>query len=140
MAMTRRLRSKGTPLFNHLTTGRFMKQITQDTLKLLDTLERKRRLGEYAVVWQDNKPVIIGEMIEDNDVRILNISTKSKIFIEIKRNFENILKNPVSVMDEWKYKSTFRQVDISHMYRKAQFVQLDWIDSFVLSFIFYLYH
>jgi len=52
-----------------------MKEITQDTQKILDTLkkvatdtlERKRRLGEYAVVWKDNKPVIIGEMLEDSD-------------------------------------------------------------------------
>lgn len=56
-----------------------MKELTQDTQKMLDvlkkvatvTLERKRRLGEYAVVWQDNKPVIIGELLEnsDNDFR-----------------------------------------------------------------------
>ncbi|ORJ61609.1 hypothetical protein [Geothermobacter hydrogeniphilus] len=25
------------------------------------TLERKRRLGEYAVVWKDGRPVMIGE-------------------------------------------------------------------------------
>ncbi len=25
-----------------------------------DTLEHKRRLGEYAVIWQDGKPVAIG--------------------------------------------------------------------------------
>jgi hypothetical protein len=25
------------------------------------TLERKRRLGHYAVVWQDGRPVAIGE-------------------------------------------------------------------------------
>lgn len=24
-------------------------------------LEKKRRLGQYAVIWQDGKPVIIGE-------------------------------------------------------------------------------
>jgi hypothetical protein len=52
-----------------------MKAITQDTQTMLDvlkkvatvTLERKRRLGEYAVVWRDNKPVIIGVMLEDNE-------------------------------------------------------------------------
>ena len=52
-----------------------MKEITQDTQNILDTLkkvaadtlERKRRLGEYAVVWQDNKPVIIGGVLEDGD-------------------------------------------------------------------------
>jgi hypothetical protein len=27
----------------------------------LSTLERKRRLGHYAVVWQDGRPVAIGE-------------------------------------------------------------------------------
>lgn len=32
-----------------------------------DTLKRKRRLGEYAVVWQDNKPVIIGELLEGSE-------------------------------------------------------------------------
>jgi hypothetical protein len=26
-----------------------------------DTLERKRRLGHYAVIWQDGEPVAIGE-------------------------------------------------------------------------------
>ncbi|MDD1606830.1 MAG: hypothetical protein LUP96_09095 [Methylococcaceae bacterium] len=52
-----------------------MKTITPYTQKILDTLnsvatntfERKRRLGEYAVVWQDNKPVIIGELLEENN-------------------------------------------------------------------------
>lgn len=46
-----------------------MKEITQDTQTILDTLkkvatdtlERKRRLGEYAVIWQDSKPIAIGE-------------------------------------------------------------------------------
>lgn len=34
-------------------------QIMWATLKKVaaDTLERKRRLGEYAVIWQDGKPV-----------------------------------------------------------------------------------
>ena len=73
--MAWRVESRGKPLFNHLTTNRIMKEITLDTQKILDTLkkvatdtlERKRRLGEYAVVWQDNKPVIIGDMLEDSD-------------------------------------------------------------------------
>lgn len=26
-----------------------------------DTLERKRRLGHYAVIWRDGKPVVIGD-------------------------------------------------------------------------------
>ena len=82
----------------------------------------------------------LDELIEDENVQRLNISTKSPIFLEIKRIFEIILKNPVSVMDGWKYKSTFIQVNESHKHRKSTFVQLVWMDSFVMSFIFYLYH
>ena len=88
--------------------------------------------------------VKLNTLIEDKKVRELNISTKSPIFIEIKRIFEIILKNPVSVMDGWKYKSTFIHVDETHFdaykCRKATFVNLEWMDSFVMSFIFYLYH
>jgi hypothetical protein len=86
----------------------------------------------------------LNDLIEDKKVQGLNISTKSPIFIEIKRIFEIILKNPISVMDCWKYKSTFICVDETHFdaykCRKATFVNLEWMDSFVLSFIFYLYH
>ncbi len=31
-------------------------------------LEKKRRLGQYAVVWQDGKPTRIGEAAPDNAV------------------------------------------------------------------------
>jgi hypothetical protein len=82
----------------------------------------------------------LNNLIENEKVQQLNISTKSLIFIEIKRIFEIILKNPVSVMDGWKYKSTFIQVDNSHKYQRPTFVHMEWIDSFVMSFIFYLYH
>ena len=86
----------------------------------------------------------LNDLIEDKKVQGLNISTKRPIFIEIKRIFEIILKNPVSFMDGWKYKSTFICVDETHFdaykCRKATFVNLEWMDSFVLSFIFYLYH
>ena len=86
----------------------------------------------------------LNQLIEDEKVQGLNISTKSPIFLEIKRIFEIILKNPVSVMDGWKYKSTFIHVDETHFdaykCRKPTFVNLEWMDSFVLSFIFYLYH
>jgi len=39
---------------------------TQKTLDCLrkvaaDTLERKRRLGHYAVIWREGSPVLIGE-------------------------------------------------------------------------------
>jgi hypothetical protein len=43
--------------------------IDQDTQAMLNSLrlavhkalERKRRLGQYAVIWQDNAPLLIGE-------------------------------------------------------------------------------
>ncbi|WP_430468770.1 hypothetical protein [Vreelandella titanicae] len=46
-----------------------MTQLSPDTQEMLDslssvvaeTLERKRGLGQYAVIWQDGKPVLIGE-------------------------------------------------------------------------------
>lgn len=86
----------------------------------------------------------LNELIEDEKVKGLNISTKSPIFLEIKRIFEIILKNPVSVMDGWKYKSTFIHVNETHFdaykCRKATFVHMDWMTSFVMSFIFCLYH
>lgn len=38
-------------------------QIILDSLQkaVTQALEKKRRLGQYAVVWQDGKPVMIGE-------------------------------------------------------------------------------
>jgi hypothetical protein len=55
-----------------------MKEITPQTQQMLDvlkqvateTLERKRRLGQYAVVWRDNQPVIVGGSDELNDVQL----------------------------------------------------------------------
>lgn len=86
----------------------------------------------------------LNELIEDKKVQELNISTSSPIFLEIKQIFEIILKNPVSVMDGWKYKETFIHVDKTHYdaykHRKATFVHMKWMDSFVMSFIFCLYH
>ena len=86
----------------------------------------------------------LDKLIEDEKVQRLNISNRSPIFIEIKRIFEIILKNPVSVMDGWKYKRTFITVDETHYdayrYRKPTFVHFNWMDSFVMSFLFYLYH
>ena len=46
-----------------------MTKISPDAQKTLEalrkavanTLDRKRRLGHYAVVWRDGKPVAIGE-------------------------------------------------------------------------------
>lgn len=51
-----------------------MTNLPPDTQKILetlqkvaaDTLERKRRLGHYAVIWQDGKPVAIGEDAPDD--------------------------------------------------------------------------
>jgi hypothetical protein len=86
----------------------------------------------------------LNQLIEDKKVKGLKISTSSPIFLEIKQIFEIILKNPVSIMDGWKYKSTFIHVDETHFdaykCRKATFVHMDWMTSFVMSFIFYLYH
>ena len=86
----------------------------------------------------------LNEWIEDCSVQELRISTKSQIFLEIKKIFESILKMDRSVMNGWKYKNTFIQVDESHYdsckTRKPTFVQMNWMDSFVMSFIFYLYH
>ena len=38
-------------------------QIILDALQkaVTQALERKRRLGQYAVVWRDGKPIMIGE-------------------------------------------------------------------------------
>lgn len=46
-----------------------MTQLSPDTQEMLnslrtavaETLERKRRLGQYAVFWQEGRPVFIGE-------------------------------------------------------------------------------
>ncbi len=38
-------------------------QVLLDTLQkaVSETLERKRRLGQYAVVWRNGEPVVTGE-------------------------------------------------------------------------------
>ena len=86
----------------------------------------------------------LDEWIEHRNVQRLDISTHQPIFLEIKKMFEVILTMDRSVMDDWKYKNTFLNVERSHYDRyevkKVIFVQMDWIDSFVMSFIFYLYH
>jgi hypothetical protein len=86
----------------------------------------------------------LNELIEHPNVQRLDISTIHPIFLEIKKMFEVILTMDRSVMDEWKYKNTFLNVERNHYDRyevkKVQFLQLDWIDSFVMSFIFHLYH
>ena len=46
-----------------------MTHLAPDTQEMLDslrtavaeTLDRKRRLGQYAVIWQDDKPVLVGD-------------------------------------------------------------------------------
>ncbi|SOC54657.1 hypothetical protein SAMN05421509_10455 [Chromohalobacter canadensis] len=50
-----------------------MTQLTPDTQEMLDSLraavsealERKQRLGHYAVIWQDGKPMLVGEDAPD---------------------------------------------------------------------------
>lgn len=86
----------------------------------------------------------LNELITNHDVQSLHISTVHPIFLEIKKFFEIILVNDQSVMNGWKYKDTFISVYKDHhdQYgrKKLNFVQMDWINSFVTSFIFYLYH
>lgn len=86
----------------------------------------------------------LDELIEHHDVQTLHISTHHPIFLEIKKIFEMILEMDRSVMDGWKYRQTFFYVNEDHYdknkNRIAQFVQMDWINSFVTSFIFDLYH
>ncbi|WP_017324783.1 hypothetical protein [Synechococcus sp. PCC 7336] len=51
-----------------------MTTIRPETQQMLDclqkvaaeTLERKRRLGHYAIIWRDGKAVAIGEDAPDN--------------------------------------------------------------------------
>jgi hypothetical protein len=86
----------------------------------------------------------LNELIEHHDVQTLHISTHHPIFLEIKKIFEVILTMDRNVIDGWKYKNTFIRVDEDHYdknkTRKPTFVQMDWMNSFVTSFIFYLYH
>jgi len=86
----------------------------------------------------------LNELIEHHDVQTLHISTKHPVFLEIKKMFEVILTMDRSVMDGWKYRQTFFYVDEDHYdknkNRNAQFVQMDWMNSFVTSFIMHLYH
>ena len=86
----------------------------------------------------------LNELIERDVVRNLRISTIHPVFLEIKKMFEVILKMDRSVIEGWKYKNTFLGVEESHYdknkNKKVQFVQMDWMNSFVTSFIMYLYH
>jgi hypothetical protein len=86
----------------------------------------------------------LNELIEHSDVQRLDISIRHPIFLEIKKIFEVILKIDKSAINGWKYKNTFLNVERSHYdnfeAKKVQFVAMDWIDSFVTSFIMHLYH
>jgi len=86
----------------------------------------------------------LNELIEHPNVQRLDISTIHPIFLEIKKMFEVILTMDRSVMDEWKYKNTFLNVERIHYdkyeVKKVQFAAMNWIDSFVTSFIMHLYH
>jgi hypothetical protein len=86
----------------------------------------------------------LDEWIEHPNVQRLQISTHDPIFLEIKKVFEVILTMDRSVMDGWKYKNTFMNVVKMHYdkyeNKKVYFEQMNWIDSFVTSFIWNLYH
>ena len=85
----------------------------------------------------------LNDLIEDENIQILKTSIKCPIFLEIKRIFEIILKYHISIIDGWKYKLKFIDIietnDEAYKYGKNSVRKLDWMDSFVLSFIFYLY-
>ncbi|MGM1052514.1 MAG: hypothetical protein ACQEXO_08990 [Pseudomonadota bacterium] len=63
-----------------------MNQLSPDTQTMLDslraavaeTLERKRRLGHYAVIWQDGKPVLVGEDAPEQPYQQPSNEQKSK--------------------------------------------------------------
>ena len=42
-------------------------QAMLDTLKIAvnKTLDKKKRLGQYAVIWSDDKPVLVGADVPD---------------------------------------------------------------------------
>jgi len=44
-------------------------QAMLDTLKTAvnKTLDKKKRLGQYAVIWSDDKPVLVGADVPDED-------------------------------------------------------------------------
>ena len=52
-----------------------MKEIPKTTKQMLqtlrqvaaETLEKKRRLGQYAVIWENGKPVIVGDDAPKSD-------------------------------------------------------------------------
>jgi len=81
----------------------------------------------------------LDELIEHPNVQGLNLSTVHPIFLEIKKIFEIILAHDQSVMDGWRHKNTFISIYKSH-HDKLQFIHMNWINSFVTSFIFCLYH
>ena len=48
-------------------------QAMLDTLKIAvnKTLDKKKRLGQYAVIWSDDKPVLVGaDSPEENELLI----------------------------------------------------------------------
>ena len=51
------------------------------TNAVAEALERKRRLGQYAVVWRDGQPVIIGEELESkpHSISSLDVVGKDKL-------------------------------------------------------------
>lgn len=87
---------------------------------------------------------ILNKLIDNSDVQGLNISTVHPIFLEIKKFFEIILESDQSIINSWKYKDTFLSVYKNHYdslgNKKLVYVQMNWINSFVTSFIMYLSH
>lgn len=99
-------------------------------------LKKDNLTFEYEYKIDFNK---LNQLIEDARVSSLNISTTSDIFIQIKSIFVLLLED-LNIIDGWKYKNTFLCVKREHENNKKIFINFNWIDSFVTSFIFYLYH
>jgi hypothetical protein len=116
-------------------------QESAENLNLAIWFENKDITSEHGVKVDFKK---LNELIEHSDVQRLDISIHHPIFLEIKKIFEVILKIDRSSINGWKYKNTFLSVQRSHYdnfeAKKVQFVTMNWIDSFVTSFIMHLYH
>jgi len=51
----------------NLPSARAMETLAALKRAVQNTLERKRRLGQYAVVWRDGKPALLDDDVDDRD-------------------------------------------------------------------------
>lgn len=63
-----------------------MTPLSSTTQEILDSLqaavtqelERKRRLGHYAVIWQDSRPVLIGDDAPSTEAGVGNKASQAR--------------------------------------------------------------